>query len=108
MIAPVKTITTQKKETKEIIKGVIGYGLEQGYSIAIWRLPNQTKINLILSQKKKNIDELSIEDCKPGFVLAPFIPTKSKIFFESEHHFEITEGLVSETTPGQIIELSQK
>ena len=101
-----KTTTTHKENTRHAVRSVAQYALQQGYSIAIWRLPNSSKVELILSSERMAIEDLNMEDVKSGFVFAPFIPTKPKYFLRSDHHFEITEDALTEITPGQIKELA--
>ena len=100
------TVTSLKENTKQDVRRIVSFGLQQGYSIALWRLPNQTKVNLILATECKTINDLSIEDSKPGYVFAPFDPAKSKYFLEGNHYFEISEGTLNEITPGQIKEVT--
>jgi isochorismate synthase len=98
----VPATTILKENTKEIVKDLVVYGLAQGYSVAMWRLPSHSKINLILSSSKKTVNEFSIEESNPGFAFAPFDPAMPKFLLEAAHRFEITEEEVLEQTPGQI------
>jgi len=97
-----------EQHNRKIERAIIGHALQQGYSIAMWRLPNQTKINLLLSPNSKLVDELAMEECSPGFIFAPFDPGKSKFFFETDHLFEISNEEISEVTHGQFIESLSK
>jgi isochorismate synthase len=101
-MSSVHTTTTLKENKKEIVKNIVGYGLAQGYSVALWRLPNHSNVHLILSSTKKTVAELSIEDSNPGFAFAPFDPALPKFLLEAGHQFEITGDGVNEHTPGQI------
>jgi isochorismate synthase len=93
---------------KEIRDSVIDFALDQKYSIAAWRLPNQDKVNLLLSSQVKLADELEIEECAPGFAFAPFDPSRQKYFFEANHLFEISLDEIKELTRGQLLEQVSK
>jgi len=101
------TSSVTLENTKEIERRIISCALQQRYSITMWRLPNQSKINLLLSLNSKLVDELAMEDCPPGFVFAPFDPSKPKHFFEASHLFEISNE-VFELTQGQFLESVSK
>jgi isochorismate synthase len=104
----VNITTIQKENIKHVVKSIVSYGLEQGYSIALWRLPNQTTINLLLATESKTVTDLSIEDSQPGFVFAPFNPEVPKYFLAGDHHFEINDETINEITPGQVKEMTLK
>lgn len=92
--------TTRTPDLKKLKRQIVGFALNQGFSVALWRLPNQQKINLLISTSKKVLNEVTIEELKPGFVMAPFSPTGIKYFLETDHLFEITNDF-SELTQGQ-------
>ena len=92
--------TTRTPDLKKLKRQIVGFALNQGFSVALWRLPNQQKINLLISTSKKVLNEVTIEELKPGFVMAPFSPTGIKYFLETDHLFEITNDF-SELTHGQ-------
>lgn len=102
------TVTTLKENTKHTLRSIVTYSLQQGYSIALWRLPSQTKVNLLLSSAGRSINEVSLEDSKPGFIFGPFLPSKPKCFLESDHLFEIIQDSLNEITPGQIKDVALK
>lgn len=102
------TITTaHTPDIKKLKQQIVGHALSQGFSVALWRLPNQQKTNLLIATDKKVLDEVTIEELKPGFVMAPFSPTDSKYFLEAEHLFEFTND-ISELTIGQFTEQAAK
>jgi isochorismate synthase len=94
--------------TKDLKRQVIGSALSQGFSLALWRLPNHQKINLLITANKKTLDEVTLEELKPGFIMAPFSPTGIKHFLEAEHLFSITADECSELTSGQFTEQAQQ
>jgi len=72
---------------KRQLKGLAGNALEQDFSIAFWRMPQSNEINFLISEKCELIDEFSIEESKPGFIVAPFSKTEKKVFLTADHHF---------------------
>src|SRR5688572_18999284 len=94
------TSTPIQTHVGELKRQIVGFALSQGFSVALWRLPNQQKINLLVAKSKRMLDEVTIEELKSGFVMAPFSPTGSKYFLEVEHLFEFTNDL-SELTHRQ-------
>jgi isochorismate synthase len=101
------TSTPIQTDIKELKRQIVGFALSHGFSVALWRLPNQQKINLLVAKSKRMLDEVTIEELKSGFVMAPFSPTGSKYFLEVEHLFEFTNDL-SELTHGQFAEQVEK
>lgn len=99
---------TPKENVKEIERRLIAHALDQGFSIAMWRLHHHTKLNLLLSSKSELVDELTMEESKPGFVFAPFDRSKPKHFLEADHLFEISAEEVIEVTHGQFLEQSNQ
>jgi isochorismate synthase len=105
---PIQMKTATLESIKKLEYSLIGHALNHGNSIALWRLPKQTKINLLLTSQVKLMDDLAMEDCKPGFVFAPFDPSKPKHVFEADHLFEITSEEIIETTHGNFLEQTLK
>lgn len=98
---------THSPDIKKLKRQIVGFALSQGLSVALWRLPNQQKITLLISTNKKVLDEVTLEELKPGFVMAPFSPAGSKYFLEASHLFEFTTVL-SELTQGQFCDQAEK
>jgi isochorismate synthase len=97
-------VSQTQTHTKDLKRQVIGFALSQGFSLALWRLPNQQKINLLITTNKKALDEVTLEELKPGFIVAPFSPTGVKYFLEADHQFSITPDACAELTAGQFTE----
>jgi isochorismate synthase len=95
---------THKPNLKKICRSLIAYGLQEGYSVAMWRLPSHAKINLLLSFQTSQVTDLVLEECIGGFVMAPFDRDKPKLLFEAGHLFNIENDEITEITPGQLIE----
>lgn len=100
------TASQSPAATQHLTRQVIGFALSQGFSLALWRLPNQQKINLLITSTTKALEEVTLEELKPGYIMAPFAPTGAKYLLEAEHLFSIEKDEFSELTTGQFIEQS--
>ncbi|HLZ17177.1 MAG TPA: chorismate-binding protein [Cyclobacteriaceae bacterium] len=78
----------EKVFIKDLIPQVVGHG----GSFMFWRLPNSNDKNLIVSNSGALMqDELSLEDSKPGFAVAPFNPEEPKLFFSADLVFRFRD-----------------
>ncbi|MCU0419120.1 MAG: chorismate-binding protein [Cyclobacteriaceae bacterium] len=70
-----KTATSARTHTTAR-QGVTHF-LALGHSIALWRMPHHDEVYLAASDVGiRTVDDLSLEDTAPGFVMAPFDPAK--------------------------------
>ncbi|GAB1446841.1 chorismate-binding protein [Flammeovirgaceae bacterium] len=82
-----------QRAEKEIIEGLLHEYLTDGSAIGLWRLPNNSKKNLIVcTEGTQLLDELPIEDLGTGFVFAPFDSKKKKIFLKANKSYSIENG----------------
>ena len=67
---------------------LINYAVAENFSVALWRLPNDLKVHLIIS---KDIELLKysapLEDLPPGFIISPFDPAADRIFLKADFSF---------------------
>jgi isochorismate synthase len=73
-------------DLKRQLQSLAGKALEQDFSIALWRMPLSNEINFLVSETCEGIHEFSIEESKPGFIVAPFSKTEKKVFLAADHH----------------------
>lgn len=58
---------------KEVIQTLISSHVDNGFSVALWKLPGDDDIQLILSQSQLNpVQDIQLEELEPGFIIAPF------------------------------------
>jgi isochorismate synthase len=91
----------------EIVKlrtQIFSYALSQGFGVALWRLPNTSNSHLIISENSFWLDDVIIEEARPGFILSPFKPTGKKLFLEANHLLEIIANDITENTTSQFID----
>jgi isochorismate synthase len=83
----------------ELFKILLDQATANDYSFALWRLPNTSIKNLILSFSSKALEPKAIlEDLPAGFVFAPFDKTKNRYFLDADLIFSFTEGTLDEPT----------
>ncbi len=94
-----KVVSEQYKiGEREFVKSLIPQIIDHGGSMMFWRLPNSDEKNLIVCNSGATVvDDVSLENSKPGFVFAPFIPESKKNFYSADLVFrfkgeEIIEG----------------
>jgi len=99
-VAPLMPV--QFKES-ELFQMVINHASANGYSFALWRLPNAPIKNLILSYSPTLIPgHDSIEELPEGFLFAPFDKQKMGHFLKADLSFSFIEGSLAEpSTPLQ-------
>jgi isochorismate synthase len=101
-------ISTERKSTdiqeKKVIQYAIANALNQGHSFSLWKTPGLNEKYLIISQRGvHHLDEINLEESETGFVFAPFLPNKKKVFLPADvlYHFEngvLTEGPTPDLT----------
>ncbi len=88
----------------DCLSRVITYAVEQHFSVALWKLPNNSVRYLVLSRQTQLLkkDE-TIEELKTGFIFSPFDPEKESLYFEADFSFSFTgNGIQSPETPLEI------
>jgi len=81
-------VETERRSETEYLSFFTDYAVENNYSLALWRLPNESRKHAILSQKHQPIDhEQEIEELPTGFLFAPFDPDKERIFLAADFSF---------------------
>jgi isochorismate synthase len=77
----------------ECLSAIIRYAVENQFSVAVWRLPNDEHRHLILSRKHKTLHrDTPLEDLEQGFIFAPFQRDKESIFLPADLKFTFTNG----------------
>jgi isochorismate synthase len=89
-------------EEKEAILSLIANTLENGGAFTLWRKPNSIeKVLLVCNSGTTELDEISFEDLKSGFVFAPFLPNQKKVFFSADVVYRFVNGELQETKNGE-------
>lgn len=83
----------------ELFGILLNQASENEYSFALWRMPNDSTKNLILSYSAKTLEPKAIiEDLPSGFIFAPFDKIKSRYFLNADLIFSFSEGTLREST----------
>ncbi len=75
----------------DCLSRIISHAIEQHFSVALWKLPNNPVRHLVVSRKtqllKKND---TIEELNTGFIFSPFNPEKESLYLEADFAFSFT------------------
>lgn len=94
--------TTAKPGEAELLEIALRQAFENEYSFALWRLPDGSTKNLILSYSTKILEPKAIiEDLSSGFIFAPFDKAKSRYYLQADRIFSFTDGTLKEPIDSQ-------
>lgn len=83
----------------ELFEILLNQASENDYSFALWRMPDDSTRNLILSYSAKTLEPKAIiEELPSGFVFAPFDKTKSRYYLHADLIFSFSEGGLQPST----------
>ncbi len=91
-------------EADELLPSLLAQALQEGDSIALWRLPNERQQQLVLSKSKRLLKEdETLEELTQGFMITPFHPAKERTFLPADYYFRFDKsGLISPDSPKEI------
>ncbi len=89
-----KVVHRAVQKELDLIRSILNLYLEQGKSVSLWRLPEQSEKNIIICSNviQLDADQLSVEDSQPGFVVSPFSRSARKLFLPAEIHLKVSQG----------------
>jgi isochorismate synthase len=77
----------------------IDYAVEQNFSVALWRRPNDSTIHLVISKKPEFLKyTATLEDLPSGFIIAPFEAAVDRIYLKADYSFSFSNGQLKEPT----------
>ncbi len=83
----------EKLSESELLSFLLNYGADNNFSIALWRLPNQTCKHIILSHKHQFVKrDYRIEELSEGFIFAPYDKDKESVFLPTDLSFSFDAG----------------
>ena len=83
-----KGIRGKGDNTASLLKKLLDIAFGYSFSTAIWRLPNQKAVHLLIDTGRyQKISEIDLERMSKGFLFCPF-DTGEKVFIRSDIHFE--------------------
>lgn len=81
----------------EYFSFLIDYAVKQNFSVALWRLPNESQIHLVISKKPEVLKYTgTLEDLAPGFIVAPFEAAADRIYLNADYTFSFSNGQLNE------------
>jgi isochorismate synthase len=83
----------------EYFSFLIDYAVKQNCSVALWRLPNNSKIHLVISKRPEFLKyTATLEDLPSGFIVAPFEAAMDRIYLKADYSFSFSKGNINEPT----------
>lgn len=103
-MATVPSVSLSAFTQTEYLSILIDYGVKNNFSVAVWRLPNDSRIHLILSQETQTLPiSASLEDLGEGFVVAPFDTSAERVFLKADHIFSFGDNQLNQpVTPLEV------
>ncbi|MGE0772767.1 MAG: chorismate-binding protein [Cyclobacteriaceae bacterium] len=93
-----REISIQLDETLAL-RQIIADALDQDFSLSLWRLPDSEEKNLIVCTTGASIvDELSIEDSVPGFLITPFDLERPRLFLRADQSYVFLAGKLTQAS----------
>lgn len=84
---------------------LLDYSFDTGSSVALWRLPNNSSRNLIISRQHQLIKKDSqLEDLPTGFIFSPFDRARDSVFMKADLSFSFDDGQLN--TPEEPLDIS--
>jgi len=78
---------------------LINYAVDQNFSVAVWRLPNDNTKHLILSREHELLKpDAALEELPTGFIFAPFDTAGDRIFLKADFSFSFTDDTLKPPT----------
>lgn len=90
-------------QEEEIFNLLLNHVYENDYSFALWRLPNATTRNLIISFTSTPPVNASLEELPEGFIFSPFDKQKQTHFLKADLSFSFVNGALADpVSPSQV------
>jgi isochorismate synthase len=87
----------------EYIAYLINHAVENQFSVAVWRLPNDPVKHLIISRSPQLLKRnAALEELEHGFIFAPFDRNSDSVYLPADYKFTFTDGALR--TPEEPIE----
>ena len=97
-------VSTSAFTETEYYSLLINYAVENRFSVALWRLPDDSVTRLIISKSLHRLKFTdAIEDLETGFIFAPFDASADRIFLKADLVFSFSDGRLNRpATPLEI------
>jgi isochorismate synthase len=83
------------KET-ELLRLLLQYTFTNGFSMAAWKLPDETAKQFILTKKTGTLQKnFALEELTDGFIFSPFDSDRSSLYFNADFKFTIRDQMLA-------------
>ncbi|MBL0743742.1 chorismate-binding protein [Chryseolinea lacunae] len=88
----------------DLLSYLIQHAVDNQFSVAVWRLPNNNTRHIILSRQHEKLKtDITLEELPTGFIFAPFDTASERIYLKADFSFSFTDdGLNEPVTPLEI------
>jgi isochorismate synthase len=88
----VASVSTSILHETEYVARLINYAVENQYSVAVWRLPNDPVRHLIISRKPQHLKrDAALEELEQGFIFAPFDRNNDTVYLPADYKFSFAD-----------------
>jgi len=92
---PATSVSTSTISETDCLSFLINYAIENNFSVALWRLPdNRTKHLIVARQHELVKTDTPLEDLPAGFILAPFDRQAERIFLKGDLTFSFADNIL--------------
>ncbi|HEY9006429.1 MAG TPA: chorismate-binding protein [Ohtaekwangia sp.] len=90
----VTAVSPSLQRETDYLSTLIAYAIENQFSVAVWRLPNDSVKHIVISRKPQLLkrDATILEELEQGFIFAPFDRNSDTIFLPADYKFSFTDG----------------
>lgn len=93
------SLTTTPCSEEAFVRAWLQQAVNNGDSVALWRLPNSHTRNLLTTSAATRItSQDAVEDFKPGFIFASFSGTNERYYLPADSYFTFEEGELRDST----------
>jgi len=87
------SVSLRTVSESEYVSFLIGHAVDNNFSVAVWRYPNDDKKHLIISRQHQLLNpEVTLEDLPTGFIVAPFDRSGDRIFLKADLRFSFSDN----------------
>lgn len=89
----VTSVSASVLHETEYIAYLINHAVENQFSVAVWRLPNDSRKHLIISRSPQLLKRnAALEELAQGFIFAPFDRNSDSVYLPADYKFTFTDG----------------
>lgn len=106
-IHTIESVSSVSITETEYISFLVDFAVENNFSVAVWRLPNDATKHLIIAQQHELLKrDAAIEELTSGFIFAPFDRMKDSVYLPAHYSFSFVDGKLK--APESPLEISSQ